>query len=85
MKIENYFISWSYPKTKKTHQTICVIEVENTEIGIANAKCMKTDEYNKNLGRKLTLTRALKNANISKKDRTKIWDAYRNMTLTPRW
>ena len=46
---------------------------------------MKTDEYNKDLGRKLSLTRALKHAGISKENRAKIWDTYRNLTLTPRW
>ena len=86
MKVENYKIWWEYPKTKKnknTQKTICVISVTDSNSTEGTAKCMKTDEFDKEFGRKLSLTRALNP--IPKEDRTKIWEAYRTMSAIPKW
>ena len=85
MIIDNYKIRWRYPKAKGAQRTVCVIETGNVPVSIAEARCMKTDEFNKEFGRKCTLARALKNADFSKEYRAKIWDTYRTMTATPRW
>ncbi|MFA5154148.1 MAG: hypothetical protein WC554_16480 [Clostridia bacterium] len=85
MKIDNYRIRWFYPKDKKSQRTVCVLSSETSELAITEAKCIKTDEFNKEIGRKLSLSRALQTANVKKEDRSKIWDVYRNLTAVPRW
>lgn len=39
--------------------------------------CNEKDNFSKEIGRKISLTRALINGNFSKSDRKYIWDAYR--------
>jgi len=60
--------------------TTCEIYVEHDGIsyliGQGKAKCSRHDSFRKESGRKISLTRALKNACLRKKNRTAIWDAY---------
>lgn len=40
------------------------------------AECVKPDNYNKSIGRKISLTRTLKEFDITKEEKTKIWDRF---------
>lgn len=47
--------------------------------------CATGDCFCKETGRKLSLARAMKNANIPKEERRVIWEIYRNTKLGGRW
>jgi hypothetical protein len=49
------------------------------------ARCATNDCFCKETGRKLSLARAMKNANLPKEERRVIWEIYRNMKLGGRW
>ncbi len=40
------------------------------------AKCVSTDQFSKDVGRKLTLARAMEDAELSKDTRTQVWEQY---------
>lgn len=68
--------------------THCWIEIN----GVAgcppgSAHCTPKDIFCRDKGRKLSLARAIKNASLllTKEDKKMIWEAYRNMTVKPRW
>jgi len=65
---------------------ICSVEkLDDENVTVAIAECSAKDHFNKDTGRKLSLLRALQNANVPKKERKEIWEAYRTMTKKPRW
>lgn len=55
----------------------------------AVSKCSPRDNFNKEVGRKLALSRALESetarAILTKEDRKNVWEAYRTLTKNPRW
>jgi len=60
-------------------RTDCEIKkVDSPEIRMASAKCSCKDQYNKNIGRKLSLKRAIYHFEL-KEDRRKFWEAYKDM------
>ena len=73
-----------YNKLKKNVRrdwkgTICQIIDEEREMQISSGQTILNpiDNYNKNLGRKLALDRALRNAHIfGREERTLFWEAY---------
>jgi hypothetical protein len=88
MKIDKYIVRWHYPAVpfleKNIHYTYCYLTFgDMTYAGFA--RCVPSDIFSKDKGRKVSLARVLKNAELPKEDRTKIWDAYRNMTAKKRW
>ena len=73
MKItDSIKIDWHHDVPKKT--TSCVLTVNETE-HIAIAKCGHGDQFSRQAGRKLSLTRVLKNADLNREVRAFIWDA----------
>ncbi len=40
------------------------------------AKCIPSDQFSKDVGRKLVLARAMKDAQLSRESRTQIWEQY---------
>jgi hypothetical protein len=66
-----FFTSCSLSKDSETH--------------IAHATCAPNDHFCKETGRKLSLARVMKNANLPKEERTVVWEIYRNMTPNKRW
>lgn len=61
--------------------TVCdIVEVIGEKpykiIASGMAKCDSRDNYNKERGRKTALKLALKNAGMSRNERTRVWDAY---------
>jgi hypothetical protein len=85
IKWHHAFIDESVPNISAGHYlTSCELEGEQNS-DWAYAICSKGDNFNKDTGRKLSLARVLKNANIPKEERKSIWEAYRTMTVKPRW
>jgi hypothetical protein len=72
-----------YPAIKshyKNKRIICVIQtkidIDWYTIGIGCSQCHTVDEYDKGLGRRVALARALKAASLTREVRGKIWDSY---------
>ena len=71
--------------TLTSEKVRCVIVTDDSIIGAGSALCSPKDTYDKDFGRKLSLTRAVKNSKLTKEVKTSIWNAYKNMTKVPRW
>ena len=57
--------------------TTCYLVDENdNDIGIGRAFCVAEDQFRKELGRRIALTRALSDTDLDKSARRSIWDAY---------
>lgn len=63
---------------KANPQTTVVemVDAEDKVFGVGVATVGSKDQYNRKLGRKIALTRALTNSKISKESRTEIWHDY---------
>lgn len=93
MRAGNLIIEWDYTvgqqkNMKPTLVTDCFIYsiIKHKYIsGLSFAVCAHGDHFNKEKGRKLSLARALKNANLPKEERRVIWELYRNMKPSGRW
>jgi hypothetical protein len=83
MKTEKYEIVWLYRHIPIV--TYCDIYEGDILISTGDARCNPSDHFCRNNGRKLSLARALKQANIPKEERKSIWTMYRNMTVKKRW
>lgn len=78
------YIRWHHPASHS--YTECYIEDDDhNTVGIGAAKCHFKDVnvYNKNTGRKISLTNALIDAGFDKNRRTKVWNAYFEMLNPP--
>jgi hypothetical protein len=84
MKAANCRIKWEYSKAKG-RITHCLIQKSDFSVYVSFAETSPMDHFSRDIGRKLSLARALKNANLSKEERKEIWEAYRNLTKKPRW
>lgn len=92
MKTDKYQIRWyhktlddSVPHHLAGHRvTYCELMNAN---GIFSGEsiCHSTDHYNKDKGRKKSLSRAMAEAGLSKEERIEIWEEYRNLPLRSRW
>jgi len=49
---------------------------ESEELYIGIAKCHENDNYCRETGRKISLTRAMQNSTLSKHERRLVWEAY---------
>lgn len=76
----NYAATQGEPIKKEIRTTKCEIyEVVGTDarlVGHAKAECSLTDNFNKAVGRKVALTRALEFMKMGKAYRTIVWEAY---------
>jgi hypothetical protein len=83
MKAGNLTIKWYYDNAV----TDCSIENPDLPfpIGVGKCVCAKSDMFCRNTGRKMSLARALKNANLPKEERKVIWELYRNTKPGGRW
>lgn len=73
-----------YPVFEKGGHTHVTIDGPDFQI-TAQSKCVDTDMYWKDKGRKIALKRALENSTLSKETKADIWEGYRTMTNPPRW
>ena len=85
MKTKKYVIKWIHDV--KERRTVCMVSDEKWRVqhGTGMTHCASTDTYCRDKGRKLSLARALKDARLSKEERTEIWEAYRTMGNKKRW
>jgi len=86
MKTGNLTVKWyhNFEEVDEQYQTVCeILNGESKYYG--TALCHKKDQFCKAIGRKLSLARALRKAGLSKEQRAKVWEDYRNMTPKKRW
>ena len=83
MKVNDLTIKWLYRHVPIV--TYCDIYVGETLIATGQARCNPKDHFNKDGGRKLSLSRALQEIGLSKEDKKCVWEVYRTMTKKPRW
>ena len=82
---DTYKVTWQHDR--QAESTICLIitnyDGEDTLVASGEALCHHTDNFNYNVGRKLSLARAVVNAFpnsfASKADRRAFWTAYKAM------
>lgn len=80
----NHFVDLKTSKNNSTKTgTLCKVhKVENNEkkfLSEGIAELSKKDKYSKNVGRKISLQRALKNSSLTKEERIHIWNDYFNL------
>lgn len=91
MKVNSFNVQWNHlvPQTGfiTENKTICTISVDDTIISEGIAKCGTNDQFSYNIGRRVSLARALRNSEMfsEKRIRRQFWESYRTMTKTPRW
>ena len=80
MKLGNYEVRFQHDveggKTNCTVLQPCKNGLEVVSIGASTVSV--DDHYNRKLGRKLTLKRALQSSDLTKEERTSIWKDYLN-------
>ena len=71
---------------RRERLTTCNVVVKG-KIYQGTAKCSHGDHFCRDTGRKVSMTKALSKTNgvLTKKQRTNVWKAYRDMPLKPRW
>jgi hypothetical protein len=81
-----YYVRWHYSGSVKKRRTECFIyKVEGDEkviIATGHAKRMHDDGFQKDIGRKNSLTKALRNAGFDKPTRTEMWRTYKSTINT---
>ena len=82
IKLGSVKVSFTHVDNKLT---ICTVSDRRYQ-ATGNAKKSSVDHFEKDKGRKIALSKALKGmSHLSKKQRTNIWNDYRKMTKEPRW
>jgi hypothetical protein len=84
-----FIVQWKHRKLTKaeesvhcnkntiTHITECdIFDERYILIGHGVSLCSSVDQFKKSTGRKISLTRALNDANFSREQRTEFWDRY---------
>jgi len=80
---QEHKVEWNHNNEVQAHGsnemlrcTNCYIKIGDNTVCEGTAICAPADQYNKSVGRKLSLLNTLKNAGISKADRAKFWSVY---------
>ena len=81
MKLGNLQVSFTHINNQITVCTVATVGRISTGIATKSPK----DLFNKNEGRKHSLEKALQHMNLTKDQRRKVWEDYRNLTKNPRW
>jgi hypothetical protein len=78
---QDFYISWYYRKIcgiaddlPFVKSTECKVFSNNMLIGFGITYCSKNDNFNRKIGRKISLTRAI--SKLDKSTRKEIWDNY---------
>jgi hypothetical protein len=53
-----------------------LVDEAGNDIGVGAAFCVAEDQFNKEIGRRIALTRALSNSKLEKDARRQVWEAY---------
>jgi hypothetical protein len=92
MNVGNITVKWSYDEVDAiidsslvSIETECSILKNDEFVSYGIALCSPNDTYDKEFGRKLSMSRALLKSDLTKEERSVVWEAYRTMTKTPRW
>ena len=84
MKAGSLKIRWLYRQVPIV--TFCdIIDNKDRLVAEGRANCFYKDHFCKETGRKLSLARAMKSADLPKEERKVIWELYRNTKLGGRW
>lgn len=92
MKVEvdgrELHLHFKYSEVKVNHvvrrQTECTLTLKDgATIGRGSALCSEQDNFVKETGRKISLAKALKDANFSREERTLVWQGYFDRFLGP--
>ena len=80
LEFENIAIKKQSHIKGATRCTLAMLDKEGNKeiVAITQAWCSVKDPYNKERGRKISLTRALNEAGLNKEERTQVWEAYLN-------
>jgi hypothetical protein len=82
MKLGSLQVSFSHINQK--HTVCTVADREHTSTGIAQKSI--NDSFNRDIGRRTSLTKALKGMkHLTKTQKRNVWNDYRNMPKNPRW
>lgn len=97
MKTEKYQVRWYHQfvdesapdKSAGHHRTYCVL-LNKSGLFLSDGEsiCSPKDNFCKDTGRKLSLSRAMGNLpedRMSKEERKEVWEAYRQMKPKGRW
>lgn len=76
MKIGNFNISWKH--MVEDGRTICSVYQDDKLLNAGIANLSENDQYDRRIGRKVSLTRALKGTALSKAERTVVWSGLRS-------
>jgi len=76
IKEKNYFINWKHLTDGNNKGTICSIILGDLVIAEGKTKLSLKDIFDKKIGRKLSLKRALKDGGFSREERKKVWRSY---------
>ena len=74
-------------ETRTRDLTVCIVidSTNDKEVGKATIVRGWNDKQNYDLARKESLKRALDNSNLTKEQRSAIWEEYRTSTKVPKW
>ena len=79
-------INHTFDKEGRHVITAQIFDQETKLINRAKTTCSKSDNFNRNKGRKLAISKALTGSPVAKEERKLFWEAYRTkMTKNPRW
>lgn len=84
IKINNIEIRWNHQRNVPAPITVCEVKIDEDRY-LGTSKCSLNDNFCKDCGRKISLSRALDKTTLSKEKRFKIWEEYRTATKIPRW
>ena len=81
MKLGNLQVSFTHIDNKTTVCTVATVGRISTGIAVKGPN----DLFSKSEGNKHALARALKHMNLTKDQRTKVWNDWRDLPKNPRW
>lgn len=71
---------------KKKGVTVATVTTQKGKlIGTGISECSDKENYNSEVGRKLSLSRAIEGTNTKKEDRASLWEDFRTMKKDPKW
>ena len=85
MKAGNLKIRWRHKNLMGAFTECAVWSPISEKPIVGTAWLNPRDHFCKEIGRKLSLARAMKNANLLKEERRVVWELYRNMKPSKRW
>ena len=88
MKIQNLHVKFEHKNLMSPpYHTKCTVSTLDraAAVGVGFAHCRSTDQFNKEIGRKLSLLRAMQNCGLNREERYQIWEGYRLMVEKGRW